>query len=109
MKRSTWVVSGVLAVGLLGGGAGIALAAAGPSTDNGGDTSISGAALDKATKAALDYTGGGTVTGTEAGDEEGAYEVEVTKKDGSVVDVRLDKDFTVVKADADTEGQDGGK
>ena len=108
MKRSTWVVSGVLAVGLLGGGAGIALAAAGPSTDNGGDKQITGAALDKATKAALDYTGGGTVTGTEAGDEESAYEVEVTLPDGSQVDVQLDSGFKVVGSKEDGRDDEQG-
>ena len=33
---------------------------------------------------------------TEVGDEEGAYEVEVTRADGSQVDVHLDRDFNVV-------------
>jgi hypothetical protein len=35
----------------------------------------------------LQATGGGKVTDTEVGDEEGAYEVEVTRADGSQVDV----------------------
>ena len=59
---------------------------------------------------ALEEIGGGKVTGTEAGDEEGAYEVEVTSADGSQVDVHLDKSFKVLdaKADkADSEQSDG--
>ena len=40
-------------------------------------------------------TGGGTVTGSEVGDEESYYEVEVTKADGSQVDVQLDENFVV--------------
>src|SRR5262245_57637302 len=108
MKRATWVATGVLTIGLLGGGAGLAIAA-GQGGDNGGDQPISGASLEQARKAALDYTGGGTVTGTEAGDEDGAYEVEVTKKDGSVVDVHLDDKFTVLGSKSDTEQQDGAK
>ena len=50
---------------------------------------------------ALKHTGGGKVTGTEAGDEEGAYEVEVTRADGSQVDVHLDADFTVIGREVD--------
>jgi hypothetical protein len=44
------------------------------------------------------------VTETEVGDEEGAYEVEVTRADGSQVDVHLDKDFNVLGAAADEDG-----
>jgi hypothetical protein len=47
------------------------------------------------------------VTGSEVGDEEGAYEVEVTRDDGSQVDVHLDKNFNVLGTPADNEGQDG--
>jgi hypothetical protein len=104
MKRTTWVVAGALTAGLLGGGAGIAIAAG---QQSGGDTPISGEPLAKAEKAALAHTGGGKVTGTETGDEDGAYEVEVTKDDGTVVDVHLDKDFTVITTKSDTEEHDG--
>jgi hypothetical protein len=43
---------------------------------------------------------------TEAGDEEGAYEVEVTRADGSQVDVHLDKGFDVL-SQADDNDQGG--
>jgi hypothetical protein len=43
------------------------------------------------------------VTGTEVGDEDSYYEVEVTREDGSQVDVQLDRDFVVVGSDADSE------
>jgi hypothetical protein len=46
------------------------------------------------------------VTDTEVGDEESYYEVEVTRDDGSQVDVQLDRDFNVV-ADEDEERGDG--
>ena len=82
-------------VALAGGAAGIA-AAAGGGDDDAGDKAIGGRALDRATAAALAHTGGGKVTETEAGDEEGAYEVEVTRADGSQVDVHLDKGFNVI-------------
>ena len=59
--------------------------------------------------AALASTGGGQVTGTEVGDEESLYEVEVTRADGSQVDVQLDKAFKVVgsKDDGRDQGEQG--
>ena len=56
----------VVAVGAIGGG--VAIAAGGD--DDGSDTPITGAALQKASSAALAHTGGGKVTGTEVGDED---------------------------------------
>ena len=41
--------------------------------------------------------------GTEVGDEESYYEVEVTLDDGSQVDVQLDRHFNVVGSSADGE------
>ena len=67
------------------------------------ETAITGSALDKASDAALAHTRGGRVSDTEAGDEEGAYEVEVTRSDGSQVDVHLDRDFKVIGAKNDKE------
>ena len=64
---------------------------------------ITGTDLDRATAAALQATGGGRVTGTELGDEESMYEVEVTLDDGSQVDVQLDEQFRVVSNEADSE------
>ena len=67
------------------------------------ETPIAGDALAKASAAALQYTGGGTVTDSEVGDEEGYYEVEVTLSDGTEVDVHLDQNFRVMGSDADKE------
>jgi hypothetical protein len=71
---------------------------------------ITGTALQRASAAALAETGGGRVTGTEVGDEESYYEVEVTLEDGRQVDVQLDEDFSVVGSSSDVEdsGEDGG-
>jgi len=98
-------IATVVIVALAIGGAAIA-GAAGGGDDDGTDKAISGQALDHAKAVALDHTGGGKVTGTEAGDEEGAYEVEVTRADGSQVDVHLDKSFKVIDSSAD--GDHGG-
>jgi uncharacterized membrane protein YkoI len=102
------VVLGVLALAALAlGGAAIAGATGGD--DDGSERAITGTALDRASAAALQETGGGKVTGTEAGDEEGAYEVEVTRSDGSQVDVHLDEGFDVLNEvdDGDSGEQDG--
>jgi len=86
---------------------GVAAAAAsvGIAVANSGDDEterpISGDALEKASDAALEHTGGGRVTGTEVGDEESLYEVEVTLDDGRQVDVQLDDSFAVVGTEED--------
>ncbi|HWT24818.1 MAG TPA: hypothetical protein VN213_15035, partial [Solirubrobacteraceae bacterium] len=64
---------------------------------------ITGAALEEASSVALGATGGGAVTDTEAGDEDGYYEVEVTLEDGSQTDVHLDRDFNLLGSKADKE------
>jgi hypothetical protein len=106
MQRKTkWVAGAALAVGMIGAGTGIAVAS------GGGDDSeppISGNALDRASAAALDETGGGKVTDTEVGDEESYYEVEVTLDDGTQVDVQLDESFAVVGSESDGQGEDEG-
>jgi uncharacterized membrane protein YkoI len=90
------------------GAAGIAAASGGGDSTEGPDTSITGDALSRAGATALAETGGGRVTGTEVGDEESYYEVEVTRDDGSQVDVQLDENFAVVGTSADVEHSDEG-
>lgn len=106
-QRSKIMIAGVTALALAAGGAGIAAATgAGEDAAEGPDVAIGGNALDRASAAALEHTGGGTVTGTEVGDEESYYEVEVTLDDGGQVDVQLDRAFDVVGDEAETEGDD---
>jgi hypothetical protein len=96
MRRSTVILIGTaVTVAAVAAGAG---AAVGLSDD---ERPITGPALDAATAAALDHTGAGRVTETEAGDEDGAYEVEVTLPDGRQVDVHLDQRFAVMDATPD--------
>ena len=83
----------------------VALASADDADD--GDVAITGPALEQASAAAIEHLGGGKVTGTEVGDEESYYEVEVTLDDGTQVDVQLDEGFNVVGSEADAE-DDGG-
>jgi uncharacterized membrane protein YkoI len=88
-------------------GTGIAVASGGED-DDGNETPLTGADLERASDAALEHTGGGRVSETESGDEESAYEVEVTLDDGSQVDVQLDRDFQVVSSESDSEDEDEG-
>ncbi len=72
-----------------------------------GDATLTGSAADRARAAALKLTGGGRVNAVERDSEKGAtYEVEVTRKDGSTVDVRLDENFKLVAIDGDSEAGD---
>ena len=104
MHRRTKIIAvggaAVAAVTIAGAG----LAVAGGADDDANDTPITGSALDQASAAALEHTGGGRVTETEVDDEESYYEVEVTLDDGSQVDVQLDEQFHVVgdKVDDDS-------
>ncbi|MCW2580692.1 MAG: hypothetical protein JWR82_2293 [Blastococcus sp.] len=105
MRITRKLIIGAGAAAVLAAGAGIAAAAGGSAEDSaeGPDVAITGDALQKAGDAALAETGGGEVTGTEMGDEESYYEVEVTLGDGSQVDVQLDENFAVVGQSADVE------
>ena len=107
INKKLAVIAGAAAI--VAGGAGVAAAAGGSEDANEGpDTAITGTALQRASAAALAETGGGRVTGSEVGDEESYYEVEVTRDDGSQVDVQLDENFAVVGSSADSEHSDEG-
>jgi hypothetical protein len=101
-RRTKWLAGGVLASAIVAGGAGLAMAG---STDD--DQPLTGTDLDRASQAALDYTGGGTVIESEFGDDGAAYGVEIRKDDGSVVEVSLDADFNVIGDEADDDGPAG--
>jgi uncharacterized membrane protein YkoI len=101
-SRKNLVIAGACVAALAAGGAGVAAATGGDDSEQ----PITGSALDQAKAAALAETGGGTVTETESGDEESFYEVEVTRDDGSQVDVQLDRDFDVVGSETDDESED---
>jgi uncharacterized membrane protein YkoI len=104
-RRATLIAAGIAALAALAlGGAAIANATMG---DDG--EPLSGTTLERASAAALKAAGGGRVTETEHDSEDGAtYEVEVTKADGSQVDVRLDGSFNVVVIEGDREDTGDG-
>jgi|EndMetStandDraft_8_1072994.scaffolds.fasta_scaffold200986_2 uncharacterized membrane protein YkoI len=102
MRRRVWVVGaavGVAAAATAGG-----VAAAGDGDDGPASHQYTQEQADAATKAALEATGGGTANSVETDHENGAtYEVEVTKPDGTTVDVRLDASYQVVVIEGDNE------
>jgi uncharacterized membrane protein YkoI len=102
-RRAKALIAGAAGAALILGGA--TWAVAGGADDDDTQESITGPALEKASAAALEHTGEGSVTETEVGDEESYYEVEVTLDDGSQVDVQLDEDFNVVSDEADDESE----
>jgi hypothetical protein len=102
-RRGKWIAGGTLALVLVAGGAGLAIASAGDD-----DQPLTGSALGRATAAAREHTGGGTVVESEVGDDGAAYGVEIRLDDGRVVEVALDADFTVIGSSGDEEGTGAG-
>jgi uncharacterized membrane protein YkoI len=101
--RKRWLGAAALAIVIAAAGAGIAVATGGDD-----DQPLTGETYERAIAAALEHTGGGTVTETEAGDDGAAYGVEVRLADGRQVEVNLDEDFKVIgqEEDDDSPGDD---
>ena len=99
--RTLVIAAAVVAMLVALGGAGIAYA-------NGGDSEeqVTSPEAQKAKSAAIAEVGGGTVTEVERddGNGTGAFEVEVTREDGSQLEVHLDGDYNVVGQQADEDG-----
>jgi hypothetical protein len=103
MRKRIAVIGGgvALAAALVGGG--VAVAGGGEAGEQGSHDYTQEQA-DRATEAALEATGGGTANSVERDSEDGAtWEVEVTRTDGTTVDVRLDESYAVVVIDGDSE------
>jgi uncharacterized membrane protein YkoI len=102
LKKLLITVAALAALAL--GGAALAGASSGGSDPADTSKPITGDAKAKAEQAALAETGGGKVNQTELDNENGAtYEVEVTRTDGSTVDVRLGDKFDVIAVESDSE------
>jgi uncharacterized membrane protein YkoI len=107
MRKRVIVAGATLGVAVAATAGGIAVA--GNGDDGPASHQYTQQEADQAKQAALDATGGGTVNSVESDSEDGAtYEVEVTKPDGTTVDVRLDDTFNVVviEGDSDTGSDD---
>jgi hypothetical protein len=102
-RKSVIVGGSILALGA--GGAGAAIAVGNGGEDEGG---AHGPGADKAKAAALALYAGAHANAVERDSENGAtWEVEVQKQDGGSVDVRLDQNYQLVVAEADSEDQGG--
>lgn len=97
-KRTKLVIGAAAAAAAIAIGAGVVSAAGGDE-----DVPLRGTDYDRATEAALDHVGEGTVTETELGDDGASYEVEVRRDDGTQVEVELDENFDVIGSEPDDE------
>ena len=120
-KKTLWITAAAAGAVIILGGTGIAFAATDgfeqeddtrdsavieTSDDTESDDTTSAPVadgwLDKASTAALEAAGGGTVTGADVSDDaDHTYSVDVRREDGTEVDVELDSSFAVVRLDED--------
>ena len=98
----TLVIAAAVAIVVALGGAGIAYANGGADSEE----SLTGPDAHKAESAAITAVGGGTLTEVERddGNGTGAFEVEVTRDDGSQIEVHLDGHYNVVGQEPDEDG-----
>jgi hypothetical protein len=104
IKKLLVVVGALAALGA--GGAAIAGAVGG---GDDGNEQATGPGADQATAAALAITGGKANAVERDGENGATWEVEVTKPDGSIADVRLDDQYNLVVIEGDSEANDSGK
>ena len=102
MLRRLAIILGALFVALSGA---VIARATGAFED--GNARLTGPQAERGKAAALRITNGGHANAVERDSEQGAtYEIEVTRADGSTVDVRLDENLELVAVDADSETSD---
>lgn len=101
-KRTVWIVLSITAVAVFA----LAGAALASGTFESDEAQASGPQAERAKAAALGFVPG-TAGAVERDGEDGAtWEVEVTRADGSQVDVRLDEALKLVATDGDSESPD---
>jgi hypothetical protein len=104
-RRRKLLIGGAVVLALGAGGVGLAQAVGGD------DEQVTGPDADRAKAAAVKLVGGGNAIGVERDDGDGAaWEVEVKKPDGSVVEIGLTsglKEAGVERGDDDGAGGDG--
>lgn len=96
-NRAKLMIGAAATVAVVGIGTGVGVAAG-----RHDDKPIRGNDFDRATAAALEHVGEGTVTETES--EGSSFEVEVRLDDGSQVEVQLDGNFEVTRSENDDDG-----
>ena len=103
--KKTIIGAAVALMLLVGAGVAYASGSSGDGSSGDGSEQSTGPGMEQAKSVALEHVNG-RVTATEFQDEEGYYEVEVTKPDGTQVDVHLDKKYNVIDAQSDGGGTD---
>ena len=98
-RKINWIVAEALALVVIAGSSTVATSAL-------AEEPLTGPALEKASAAALEHLGGGTVVETEAGENGTPYQVEVRLEDGCTVEVALDANFKVIGEPAGEESVD---
>lgn len=102
MDKKRKLIAGAAAIlAVLGVGTGVGIAS---STDD--DQPIEGNSRQRATDAALEHVGRGTVIETEMGDDGAVYGVEIRLDDGNVVEVELDENFNVTGTEQDDDSDE---
>ena len=102
-RRRKLLITGTVVLALGAGGVGIAQAVGGDS-----DEQATGPDADRAKAAAVKAVGGGSAVSVERDDDDGgAWEVEVRKAGGSVVEVDLTRDLK--QSGAERDDDDGAK
>jgi hypothetical protein len=101
MNRKQTIAGAAAVLAVLGVGTGVGIAS---SADD--EQPIRGDARQRATEAALEHVGQGTVIETELGDDGAAYGVEIRRADGSVVEVELDENFKVTGTEKDDDSDE---
>jgi hypothetical protein len=104
--RARWIKIGAALVVLAAlAGGGVAWGTVG-----GDDESVTGPAADRARAAAIAHVGGGKVSEVERAEGGAGWEVEITRTDGSTVEVQLDENYGVtdVANDSEDSGDSGG-
>lgn len=97
------ILGAIVVIGSVAAVTGGAIALAGNDSEGG----VTGPQADRAIRAALAATGGGTASAVERDSESGgSWEVEVRRPDGGIVDVRLDDRYRLVVVEGDQESSD---
>ena len=103
MHKRIKVAIGVAAAALVIATGAVAATASGGEDD----VPLTGSTREQAITAALAHVGEGTVVGTEVGEGDAAYGVEIRLADGSQLDVKLDERFHVIATEIDDDGSQG--
>lgn len=99
-----YLIAGGAVLALAAGGVGAAVATGG---GDDGDQQATGRGAERAREAALALFPGARANSVERDSEDGAtWEVEITRRDGKTVDVRLDRGYGLVVVEGDSDSAD---